>query len=1060
MAVENVVIAYTADINDIISKVKSIQQINTIAAKQLGAEFTKNINIVSNQLKKVQFDKSFKIRADDGEIKKVTGTVNTFEKVLTTADGKVFKFSETLGTAEGQTVPLSSSIQAVNSKANTLIGTSSKLATNFSSLTSVNQRFSKQLQGFGSVSQLVGTSLNQVSDSGSRVAKIFQTADGRFVKLTETVKRLPNGVQQVNRSIQELSKSQADNAKVLERSNTTTKTFRQNIADLAKRAALTIPVWFALRNSVSSVFRTIRDGLGDIVTFDRALQKLRRNIEATSTNIERDFANIRDEIVQFSLRTGKSVEDVTNAIQKFATVGFDLETSLKGGLQATELSILLFGDAEETADAFARSLRVMTEGIGDSATQQQVIGEALALTAKLWQTNNFEIGEATQNLEKFAGVAKIANLSINETLSLLAALGTAGVGNRAGRLLRSTLLKSLGDIEKVTRGLNLQFDPTTQPTIEFILQMVSALKELRTEGRTVPAELAETLGELFSVRGTEVISALTALESTLRQNLALQPDVDEFEASVERMLGTVGSLAEQFTNANREIGKAFVTGIVGGDDFDDTLKKIVQTQLQILANAERMGTVFRDVFVSVGAGGLAFFVQRLGIVSLSIASLTTALTRLRALALAPLPPVLVTAVLTFTILRFKDEAERLAREAEAQAQTFNDIGAELAKNINLGLRKELSTEALRELIIELETFGADVLQADPAQFEKTLSVLREILNTHKEITKEQEEQQKIQPTEGQREQIAENVLKLELDLLKARGATNSQLIQAEQLGRKRLDIEQGIIDQINTQLEKEKAITEERRLRADVGNEELRLFRIAQTEGTDVARRIGDVLAGNLDFSTFVRRGGRELEVFKEQFEDIFESQQARAFFSGSRVPGLPDLRGGSLIETEQQFDTRELAETNSRLLLAQSKSVSLFERLSKEQLRSTNETKNLSQELVDTQVSLESLEQAFRSGAPLFGQQARDVVSNISGREQTIQGVARRVAPQRQIIDLNVNIDGRNVSLTGTPEAVQRLANQAGEEVSRQVQQLINNIANNPQSPEAQAVRRRILEE
>ena len=381
-----------------------------------------------------------------------------------------------------------------------------------------------------------------------------------------------------------------------------------------------------------------------------------RNLNSTEDSLGGSFDNIKDIIQNFSVESGQSVEKITNSIQKFATVGFDLESSLTGGLQSTKLAVTLFGDAEETANAFARSLRVMTEDVTDAAERQRLISEALALTDQLWKTNAFEVNEFSGNLEKFAGTAKIANLSINDTLSLLATLSTGGLSNRAGRLLRSTLLRSLNDIDKVSKGLNLNFDPNNQTSIEFILELVGALKNLQSEG-DVPVELAETLGELFTVRGTEVLAALTSLEGTLKQNIALTPDVKKFNKEFENQTEQINRLVDRYTNLNKEIGRALTTGIVGGSDFADTLKTIIKIQESVLGNSERIGSSFRNAFAVGGIASIVLFRKELVKLFSFIA------TRLGATGLAGIGAAL-------TVLNFNEEAKRLAKEAEGVNQDF------------------------------------------------------------------------------------------------------------------------------------------------------------------------------------------------------------------------------------------------------------------------------------------------------------------------------------------------------------------------------------------------------
>jgi hypothetical protein len=145
---------------------------------------------------------------------------------------------------------------------------------------------------------------------------------------------------------------------------------------------------------------------------------------------------------------------------------------------------------------------------------------------------------------------------------------------------------------------------------------------------------------------------------------------------------------------------------------------------------------------------------------------------------------------------------------------------------------------------------------------------------------------------------------------------------------KQLGIQEDELDVLRRKLETEQAINEERRLQSRLGSESVRLFNIAQTEGVQVAREIGDVLAGNLDFASFVRRGGQALDVFKRDFEGLFEQQQALAFFRGETSPGVNTLRGGAGIAIQEQAIRGNVAGFNAQAQLAQSRAVQSVPRI------------------------------------------------------------------------------------------------------------------------------------
>ena len=1047
MANENVVIAYLADISDIKRNVTQISTINKQLAIKMGADFSKGFSVISSELKKIELNKKLKIKVEGQKgLKTVRQNVSTFEKVVRTADGQLFKFTETFRKGSKGAVLLSSSINKVAVAQKKLSSVTSQTSTKFSSLTNINSTFSKQLRSIGQVSKFVGTSLNQLSDNGSKVSKIFQTTNGKFVQLTQTTKRLPSGVNQVTRSIKQLSKAQAQNARTIEGNNRPTKNFAQNLKSLAGRALLTIPVWFALRSAISGVFRTIRDGLKNLGEFDRALQKLSRNLEATSTNLASDFSKVQKVITDFSLKTGKSTEEITNAIQKFATVGFDLETSIAGGLNATKLAITLFGDGEETAQAFARSMRVLTEDMTDSTQVSLEIAKAMALTDKLWQTNAFEVNEFSGNLTKFAGTAKIANLSIQETLALLATLSTAGLGDRAGRLLRSTLLRALADIPKFVKGLDLDFDPDTQPTILFITKLVAKLKELQTT-RNIPAELASVLGELFTVRSTEVVAGLVALERTLKENLALKPDLEEFNKTFENQLVQVNRLIERHKNLNKEMGKAFVTGLIGAGNYKKALTGLVSVQEKLIDDTELLGTRIRNTFLIVGVGAIAGFS-----------------TKLKGLLLLLKTPIAIGILLAITASEIATKSEQLRKDIEKNLKFTTNIGANLADQINKGIKGKLDVRSLKALVFVLENLTEEAgkdLGISSGSIEGLLKTLKEIVIVQREIATEQKEAtseaEKSLIVEKNRKKIAEIVLTNQLEILKARGALESALLKADQIIRKSFGIEKEGLELLKDKLATERAINDEKRLENEtISDTSQKLAEIARTEGLDVARRIGDVLNRDIDFDLFERIGGKPLETFKKQFGDIFQQQKDIQFLNQKGFGITLDQKDTGIIRgNKADFRFRD--------------AVSAEQRRSEQFIKNLNVASTVNTNaLTDNTFTIKELITNFQKGVPILGLDAQRVLDFFTNNPLVLnpqpQPVLTTATPTgvipstRSILDITVNVDGKNLQFTGSPEAIRQLATQVGENVAQAVEdKLVNDLNNNNSSPISEATDGRI---
>lgn len=179
-------------------------------------------------------------------------------------------------------------------------------------------------------------------------------------------------------------------------------------------------------------------------------------------------------------------------------------------------------------------------------------------------------------------------------------------------------------------------------------------------------------------------------------------------------------------------------------------------------------------------------------------------------------------------------------------------------------------------------------------------------------------QQLLTGLAGEEHDVNKLLLDDAIERLKTEGATNSEILQATQAYKNQLGIQSTVTDKISDQLAKERALTEEKKLQNKLGNDSIKLFDISNTQGVDVAKKIGDVLQGNIDFDSFVRQGGAALDTFKTQFADEFKQQQAQEFFQGNRVAGLPDLRGGQNVAIDETALQNGISPVDAQLALRQ----------------------------------------------------------------------------------------------------------------------------------------------
>jgi TP901 family phage tail tape measure protein len=801
-------------------------------------------------------------------------------------------------------------------------------------------------------------------------------------KTTKEIRTFTTVVRAANGQLATITQRTAGLGKNFKVLNTTIKsgaagmrTFGQNLATLAKRAALTIPLWFVLRQGIGSVFRTIKEGLSSIVAFDAALQKAKRNLQGTTASIAQNFATLKTEVTKLSIETGRSVEDITNAFQKFATVGFDFETSMAGAQNATKLSILLFGDATETANAFARTMRVLIDETNGAKPASEQLADVMALTAELWETNAFELNEMTASLERFAPAAKVAGFSADEAVKLMAGLSTAGLrGSKAGRLLSTSLVRLLVNTDKLAESLGVKVNPEMDRTFDVFLRTLDALNKTRNAAGKVSPAFEKITKSIFGLRSGLAVKGLIALRKNLQEVLNVKGDVSDFNNKFEEINKTTFQLDAQVKNLNVTLGRAFATGIVGGEDYDDVLQTIINTQLKLSEGMEQFGTVARNAIISGGVGSLLIFRAQI----------------LKTLAFVAANPIVLGTIATFTTLNLIEDVIRLRKESDKASISLADVAIDFAKEIDKALLGDLNFDEIDLLIARLETFGAKQIGFDEVNFNNTLKVLKEIRAEEEKISKEKQNQidagEKATILEGKRTKIAKIVLEHELKILEARGASTSELLKAEGLIRNQLNIEKSANDQYKDRLELQRAINQEKELESTLSSRTQKLAKIGREEGVQTARRLSEVLSGDFDFDLFERIGGKNLEIFKKEFANIFQEQQDLKFLRGkgfditpaqrdiAKISGVSvDPRATSLSQRQAQLDIRRLEKTP--LLIA-------------------GLNANTNANIANTQ-SLSSLLAVFESTGFVRG---ADIVS------------AKKAEAQK--IDFNITIDGKNLDL------------------------------------------------
>jgi len=750
--------------------------------------------------------------------------------------------------------------------------------------------------------------------------EIVKTTSGSFLELSKTQTIIGGELRNTSSSIRDVTSQFVKTNLEAEKGNKVFTNLGDNIKQLAGRALLTIPIWLALRSAVMGTLSAMQEGFQALVTESLALQKAKQNLQGSVTDIAANFAKLKEESKALALETGISQDKIISAFQKFATVGFDYTTSMSGANSATKLAIILQGDAVEVANAFARSMRVLIDRSKGAKSESEQLADAMSLTLELWRTNAFEIGEMTQSLEKFSGTAKTMNFTTAQTIALLATLGTAGLrGSQAGTLLKTSIGKLVENLDKLSASVGIKFNKNLDSAFDVLVRVIDQIKILSETSKLAP-EATEAIAEIFGgVRGAQPVRALIALREELQKALDTTPDLKKFNDSFIETEKVLGNVVARFHVANQEIGKGFITGITGGEDFVHSLDKIVETLNNIQSNAKDFGDALRLPF----SEGFKASMQYINAI--------TEAGRLAADFVAP--------------KSFKEsliEALQGGTSLENLTNVFNELLKVQTFKINVGLDESFLNAALQNLKEAIRTFGLEPQKDITAEIERQINLIEDMVSaeqksipvvaTKKDIIQlegaarkelsalgltELEIEEKIlffRETSGKfmeadlilQKELINNMARVEeielrrsrdrglidnqLEILKLQGATSLQLVQQRIELERLYGVNQSRADLLRNELELNKEITKEKINQNKVSNDSVKIFEIAQRFGNTTATRISEFLTGNRPVTAFETGGAQSdlMPILKEFFSAQLAQAQATRFFFEGRGTNIP----------------------------------------------------------------------------------------------------------------------------------------------------------------------------
>ena len=233
-----------------------------------------------------------------------------------------------------------------------------------------------------------------------------------------------------------------------------------------------------------------------------------RLVKAVTQATDEQFANLRATAQELGRTTSFTSAQVAGLMTELGRAGFNPDQIDRMTASVLDLAKATGTDATLASGIMAASIRQFSLGAGDAGR----VADALTVAAN----KSFNTLESLGESLTYAGpVASDFNMSIEDTLALLGALGNVGIqGSNAGTALRRLLTLSGAQAEKLKDIFGVSFVDmrgNARPLVDVLDEVNLATKDLGTAAR------AQKFNEAFGLLGITGASALSKNAVNVRE---------------------------------------------------------------------------------------------------------------------------------------------------------------------------------------------------------------------------------------------------------------------------------------------------------------------------------------------------------------------------------------------------------------------------------------------------------------------------------------------------------------------------------------------------------------
>ncbi len=549
---------------------------------------------------------------------------------------------------------------------------------------------------------------------------------------------------------------------------------------LAGRALLVIPVWLLLRSVFMGIIRTISGVVSANLDLEDGLVRIQTVMQGTAGSIKAEMGAIKMQILDMATRTNKSLKELSEAFYFLKTASLDLNEAQSAFVPTVNAMVATGVGAKEMARAVAGVFNTMGKRMDSTLTTAEKFTKIADVLTFTFATQDVEMNELIGGYAKLAPFVGGLSDSFTDLTTIIGFLNTRMLrGTRTGRLTARTILQLTKNSAKLAKIFGITFAPD-QP-ISFLNTMIK-LREVLGQNTKLTFMQQKALQQVFATRGA--VSPRLLLESFdgLIESLEnARKHADGFAEKLREIrMDTVRAQAGRLQNILAVLAGDFMGGATGAGDYARTLKILN-------ANLESARQSFQDVGFSVG-----YAFTQLSMFTLMTERLISAFSKDVKWWEGFILPV-------SAIKRWKDYRKSLTGikfetptdyfigmdKAIEKINKEREEGVKLVKakedtqKLSLNLEAEEKT-ALSHQIKLMKIRGAGELEIARYKLEALKNSELTLEADDESLKLQKAKNELIQAETSFRQKIVDSFRKTELNILKAMGATELQILDTEE----------------------------------------------------------------------------------------------------------------------------------------------------------------------------------------------------------------------------------------------------------------------------------------